>query len=173
MLNFFGHADQGRPCDSRLHFFLSLRIAIVAAVATAGWAISAVLGRSSFHPQDQQSEKCWQKLMENLWSDVVSMTFAGTVGIGAIALLGDVPSAITTFKTSVPWLVVPTKAIVAFPIVYHYAGGIRHLIWDQAKIGKQADKTSYLENETVDRLSWGIVGISLAGTLALSAVSFS
>lgn len=88
-------------------------------------------------------------------------------------MVGDVPSAITAFKTSVPWLVVPTKAIVAFPIVYHYAGGIRHLIWDQAKIGKQADKTSYLENEAVDRLSWAMVGISVAGTLALSAVSFS
>ena len=98
---------------------------------------------------------------------------AGTVGVGAIALIGDVPSAITAFKTSVPFLVLPTKALVAFPIVYHYAGGIRHLIWDQAKIGKQADKTSFLENETVDRLSWGIVGVSVVGTLALSVMSFS
>ena len=104
---------------------------------------------------------------------IACIVCAGTVAIAGIALVGDVPSAITTFKTTVPWLVVPTKALVAFPIVYHYAGGIRHLIWDQAEIGKQADKTSFLENEAVDRLSWGMLGVSAVGTVILGFTSFS
>lgn len=95
----------------------------------------------------------------------------GVTGAGAIALVGDLPSTIAAFKSAVPLLVYPVKAAVAFPLVYHYAGGLRHIAWDKHRIGNQADKTSLLENPTVDKSSRLILGISIVGTVALAIVS--
>ena len=97
---------------------------------------------------------------------------AGVTGVGWIALTGDLPGAVAAFKASTPWLVYPVKAAIAGPMVYHYLGGLRHLIWDQQKIGKQAAKTSMLEYSAVVKSSWAVIYASAAGTLALSVLSF-
>ena len=57
-------------------------------------------------------------------------------------------------------------------MVYHYLGGMRHLVWDQMKIGRQSAKGSVMEYPAVVRSSWAIIYGSAAGTLALAALSF-
>ena len=62
---------------------------------------------------------------------------AGMTGAGLIALTGDLPATIAAIKHSSPVLLYPIKAAVAFPLVYHYLGGLRHVIWDKASYGNQ------------------------------------
>lgn len=88
-----------------------------------------------------------------------------------MALTGDLPATIAAFKEAVPFLVLPVKAAIAFPLVYHYAGGLRHIIWDKHSIGNQAEKTSLLDVPSVDKSSRIIIGISIVGTLGLALVS--
>ncbi|KAK9916571.1 hypothetical protein WJX75_004345 [Coccomyxa subellipsoidea] len=96
----------------------------------------------------------------------------GFTGVGWIALTGDLMATIEAIKTTSPLIVYPLKAAVAFPLVYHYLGGVRHVFWDKAKYGNQADKSSPLENSAVDRSSKLLVGASAIGTLALTVASF-
>ena len=103
---------------------------------------------------------------------MIDTVTTGVTGAGAIALAGDLPATIAAFTAASPWLVVPAKAAVAFPLVYHYAGGLRHIIWDKQNIGNQSDKTSYLENEAVDRSSRILIAVSVVGTLGLAFLSF-
>lgn len=89
-------------------------------------------------------------------------------GAGAFALVGDLPAAIDSFQSSFPLLVYPVRAAIAFPLVYHYLGGIRHVIWEKHTMGKQAEKKSYLENEAVDKSSKLMFATSLLATLGLT-----
>ncbi len=63
--------------------------------------------------------------------------YAGMTGAGAIALTGDLPATIEAIKHTSPILLYPIKAAVAFPLLYHYLGGLRHVFWDKAKYGNQ------------------------------------
>lgn len=45
------------------------------------------------------------------------------------------------------FLVYPARAFVAFPLVYHYGGGMRHLLWDTAKYKMQGEKGDVLDLE--------------------------
>ncbi len=74
-------------------------------------------------------------------NDVLCMA-AGFTGAGAIALFGDLPATVDAIKSTSPLLVYPIKAIVAFPLVYHYLGGVRHVMWDKAKYGNQVSMRS-------------------------------
>ena len=58
-------------------------------------------------------------------------------GAGLIALTGDLPATIEAIKHTSPAFLYPIKAAVAFPLVYHYLGGLRHVIWDKASYGNQ------------------------------------
>ena len=95
----------------------------------------------------------------------------GMAGAGAIALSGDLQATVEALRDSGPALLLPIKALVAFPFVYHYAGGIRHIVWEKHSIGNQADKTSLLENPAVDKSSKLVIAASLAGTLGLAVLS--
>lgn len=53
--------------------------------------------------------------------------------------------------------------------VYHYLAGVRHLYWDHAKYGNQADKDSPLEVPAVEASSKLLLGGSAAATV-LAAV---
>jgi hypothetical protein len=57
---------------------------------------------------------------------------------GGVALSGDLVGAVEAFKAAAPALVLPAKFVVAFPLVYHYLGGVRHVIWDKAHYGNMA-----------------------------------
>jgi succinate dehydrogenase (ubiquinone) cytochrome b560 subunit len=65
------------------------------------------------------------------------MLSVGTWAAAYIALTGDLGAAINAFKEAAPLLVFPAKAVVAFPLIYHYLGGLRHVYWDHAKYGNQ------------------------------------
>lgn len=94
--------------------------------------------------------------------------FAAMGGAGAFALVGDLPAAIDSFQASFPLLVYPARAALVFPLVYHYLGGIRHVIWEKHTMGKQAEKKSYLENEAVDKSSKLMFATSILATLGLT-----
>ena len=63
---------------------------------------------------------------------------AGAWGAGAVALQGDLVGAVDAFKAAAPMLVLPAKFAVAFPLVYHYLGGVRHVFWDKSHYGNMA-----------------------------------
>lgn len=51
--------------------------------------------------------------------------------MGITALVTDPHNVITyvdLFKEMVPWFVPPVKFGVAFPLIYHYANGFRHMV---------------------------------------------
>jgi succinate dehydrogenase (ubiquinone) cytochrome b560 subunit len=68
----------------------------------------------------------------------VTAATTGAAGASYIALTGDLPGALLAFKTHYPILAIPVKAAVAFPLIYHYLGGLRHFAWDLHKIGNNA-----------------------------------
>ena len=51
------------------------------------------------------------------------------------------------------------RTAVAFPVAYHYLGGLRHLLWDRAP--------EMLTNFDVDRASYALAGGSVLATLGL------
>lgn len=93
---------------------------------------------------------------------------AGFAAAGYIALTGDLPGALASFKANYPLLVFPTKFLITFPLVYHYLGGVRHFVWDLHKIGNQADKTSLLETPKVEQSSQILLGASVGLSFVMS-----
>jgi hypothetical protein len=61
----------------------------------------------------------------------------GFFAAGYIALTGDLPGALAAFRADHPILALPAKFVVAYPLVYHYLGGLRHFVWDLHKIGNK------------------------------------
>lgn len=99
------------------------------------------------------------------------MLSVGTWAAAYIAFTGDLGAAINTFKEAAPLLVFPAKAVVAFPLIYHYLAGMRHIYWDHAKYGNQADKHSPLEVPAVEASSKLLIGASVAATAAAALYS--
>lgn len=92
----------------------------------------------------------------------------GFAAAGYVALTGDLPGALAGLRANYPLLAVPVKFTIAFPLVYHYLGGLRHFVWDLHKIGNQADKTSLLETPRVEQSSQILAGSSLAISVLLA-----
>ena len=57
------------------------------------------------------------------------------------------------------------------PQIYHYLGGVRHIYWDHAKYGNQADKFSPLEVPAVESSSKLLLGGSVAATVLAALYS--
>lgn len=55
--------------------------------------------------------------------------------------------------------------------VYHYLGGVRHLYWDHAKYGSQAEKDSPLEVPAVEASSKLLLGGSVVATVLAALYS--
>lgn len=87
---------------------------------------------------------------------------AGFALAGYVALTGDLPGALAAFRADHPLLAVPVKFAVAYPLAYHYLGGVRHFVWDLHRIGNNADKTSLLEKDKVEQSSKVLLGVSVA-----------
>ena len=69
-----------------------------------------------------------------------------TSTIGSIAVVGNL-----------------AKFSVAFPLVYHYLGGVRHLMWDRSP-------DAMLENEKIEQSSYILIGSATAISAALAVV---
>lgn len=95
---------------------------------------------------------------------------ATSVGAGVLAFNGDLVSVVDFVRDS--FLVYPARALVAAPLIYHYAAGIRHSVWDHAKYGMQSEKGDLLDPKVVDKLSWGLMYVTAAGTLGAVVYSF-
>lgn len=65
--------------------------------------------------------------------------------IGDIAVVGNV-----------------AKFSVAFPLIFHYLGGVRHLVWDR--------NPQMLTNEQVESSSKILFGVSTAAAIALAVI---
>lgn len=84
----------------------------------------------------------------------------GAAGLGFAEIVGGSGTALGLMQdigSMGPAVTSVAKFSVAFPVVYHYLGGIRHLVWD-----KMPD---YLNNVDVEKASWVLVGSSVALTL--------
>ncbi|CAG9466476.1 unnamed protein product [Pedinophyceae sp. YPF-701] len=93
-------------------------------------------------------------------------------GVGAANLAGmDVNGMIEGFRAAAPVLVFPTKFVLAYPIVYHWMAGVRHLYWDHAKYDNQAQHNSPLEKSTISRNSNMLMAASVLATAGMAVVS--
>lgn len=98
------------------------------------------------------------------------MQSTGSGLTGYLALTGALSGAVEAL-TAAPLLLYPAKALIAWPLLYHYGGGVRHLYWDEYKYGIQVDKTSPLEVPAVTASSRGLLYGSIAASVLLAAVS--
>lgn len=97
------------------------------------------------------------------------MLSCGAGAAGWVALFsGDLATAIASFKSAYPLLVFPAKFAVAFPLVYHYLGGLRHLYWDHYSFGNQSERDSPLEYGKMEQSSKALL---LTGSLGAVVVA--
>ena len=61
-------------------------------------------------------------------------------------------------------LAAPAKFTVAFPLVYHFFGGVRHTLWDR-------NPEKMLNNKDAEQSSYVLIGGSVAASVALAAAS--
>lgn len=52
-----------------------------------------------------------------------------------------------------------TKTLVALPFTFHCFNGVRHLVWDTARM---------IDNKKVQQSGWFVVGLSVVSALALA-----
>jgi succinate dehydrogenase (ubiquinone) cytochrome b560 subunit len=93
-----------------------------------------------------------------------ALTF-GAAGLGAIEIFGGSGAAMTLMHdiaSTGPIVATGAKFSVAFPIVYHYLGGLRHLTWDAAP--------DMLTNVGVEKASYALAGSSIVISLGLALV---
>jgi len=64
----------------------------------------------------------------------------------ALSLMSDIGSSSMLLSSG-------AKFAVAFPVVYHYFGGLRHLLWDNAP--------EMLTNVDVEKASYTLIGASV------------
>ncbi|KAG2447242.1 hypothetical protein HYH02_007982 [Chlamydomonas schloesseri] len=90
----------------------------------------------------------------------------GFAGAGVFALRGSLDGVVAACAGS--FLIgFPLKFLVSYAIIYHWLGGLRHIVWEASKMGDQADRTSLLEVPKVEMSSKILLGASAA--LALIA----
>ena len=83
-------------------------------------------------------------------------------GIGALALGGADVGAIMSTIGDMAVIGNVAKFSVAFPLVYHYLGGVRHLVWDRMP--------ELLENDKVEKSSMALIGASTAISVAVAVL---
>ena len=89
---------------------------------------------------------------------------AGIWGTAAAALTScDVVGLVWAFKDAAPVLVPVAKFAVAFPVVYHYAAGMRHLWWDHT--------AKNLDTKFLYASSYALFGGSIGLSVVLMFVS--
>mmetsp|Transcript_108812 Transcript_108812/g.306638 ORF Transcript_108812/g.306638 Transcript_108812/m.306638 type:complete len:160 (+) Transcript_108812:65-544(+) len=89
----------------------------------------------------------------------VTLTF-GITGVGALALVGvDVP-AFMSMLGDITIVGNVAKFGVTYPLLYHYLGGIRHLVWDR--------KPELLTNDLVEKSSFALIGTATVLSCAIA-----
>ncbi|KAJ8601125.1 hypothetical protein CTAYLR_008820 [Chrysophaeum taylorii] len=86
----------------------------------------------------------------------------GLGGVAAISLAGGDVGALAASLGSSP-AAPAAKFAVAFPLVYHFLGAMRHTIWDKIP--------ETLENDKVERSSWALIGVATVASVGLAAAT--
>ena len=89
----------------------------------------------------------------------------GCFSLGSIEIVGGSGSALYVVQmigSSGTIVAAGAKFSVAFPIAYHYLGGIRHLMWD--------NKPDMLTNVDVEKSSYNLFGAASAIALGMSFI---
>jgi len=106
--------------------------------------------------------------LSSITNRVTGCVLSGAVAFGgtrsAVGGPEALPYFIEGFKSTVPFLVFPTKALIGFPFVYHTLGGFRHMVWDKT--------TNGIDNASARASSIGLFAASGAVTAALASMSF-
>ena len=106
--------------------------------------------------------------LSSITNRVTGCVLSGAVAFGGtLSAVGGpeaLPYFIEGFKSTVPFLVFPTKALIGFPFVYHTLGGFRHMVWDKT--------TNGIDNASARASSIGLFAASGAVTAALASMSF-
>ncbi len=84
----------------------------------------------------------------------------GVTGIGALALAGADVSSIMSNIGDMSVIGQTAKLSVAFPLVYHYLAGIRHIAWDR--------NPELLQTDKVTQSSHVLIGSSIAISVVLA-----
>mmetsp|Transcript_14802 Transcript_14802/g.22150 ORF Transcript_14802/g.22150 Transcript_14802/m.22150 type:complete len:187 (+) Transcript_14802:53-613(+) len=94
----------------------------------------------------------------------VALSF-GTAGIGAVEIINGNGAAMALMENIAainPIVATGAKFAVAFPLLYHYLGALRHLAWDQ--------KPEFLDNVSVEKASYVLAGSSLLISVGVALV---
>jgi len=88
----------------------------------------------------------------------------GSLGVASLELTssGSAMQLMNDIAMTGPVVATMAKLTVGFPLVYHYLGGVRHLIWDHFP--------SVLNNVGVEQASYALAGGSLVITAGLALV---
>ena len=94
---------------------------------------------------------------------IIIFIYVGITGVGGLALIGvDVPS-LLQYIGNVPLVGNVAKFSVAFPFVFHYISGCRHMMWDK--------DPNMLDTESVTKSSYAVFGSAAALSAGLALVS--
>jgi len=87
------------------------------------------------------------------------------ISAGLLIMPGDFPTYIEAVKNAQlsPALLFTGKTLMAFPLVYHYINGIRHLTWDSGH---------GFEMKTQYKTGYTVVGSSIALAVLLGALAY-
>jgi len=85
-----------------------------------------------------------------------------TVGVGGIAASALVGADVAVLAASIACT--PIKFGVAFPLVYHYFGGVRHVLWDR--------NPAMLQNKEAEQSAYLLMGGSTVVSAGLALLSF-
>lgn len=92
--------------------------------------------------------------ISSITNRVTGITLAlGAAGLGSIEIVAGPGSALSLMQTigSQGFMIAgPAKFAVAFPVVYHYAGALRHFAWDYFP--------DYLNNVDAEKSSYALMG---------------
>ena len=93
---------------------------------------------------------------------VTGVGLAGGVGLASMLALGNVDvAALASTIGSAPIYGTLAKFTVAFPLIYHYLGAVRHVYWDK--------NPDVLQTHDVTITSYGIFGLSSILSLGVAA----
>eukprot|EP01036_Dinobryon_divergens_P034114 gene34114-44078_t len=90
------------------------------------------------------------------------MLTVGITGIGGAALVGVDTSSALSALGAISIVGPLAKFAVAFPLSYHYLGGVRHLLWDRLP-------ETLLTNDGVEKSS--VLLVALAGAVSLGTAA--
>ena len=86
----------------------------------------------------------------------------GVVGISGLSIAGVDAHNLMSIIGNYPVVGPVAKLAVAFPLTYHYLGGLRHFMWDF--------KPETLENSQVTQSSYALIAVSGAVSVGLAFV---